>query len=166
MVYLCLWGGGSELGALMSALGQPLTAAEVEHVLHEFDASHDAAIDFSEFCAMFESLTAAEVVVEHEPHCEKAAPAEPKSSGAAAAAGESKSLTLAEIAELQQVFNQFDEDKSGSIGKKELKNLFKALGQKVTSDEAAELMKVFDEDRSGNIDFAEFVDLYQTLMSN
>lgn len=54
---------------------------------------------------------------------------------------------------LQQAFNVFDSDGSGSIDAAELGSCLRALGQNLTDQELEDLILSVDEDRSGSIEF-------------
>lgn len=52
-----------------------------------------------------------------------------------------------------------DVDKGGSIDAEELQNLTESLGNRITNEQAIDLIADFDLDRSGTIDFGEFLTL-------
>eukprot|EP00941_MAST-03F_sp_MAST-3F-sp1_P003801 g3801.t1 len=62
-----------------------------------------------------------------------------------------------EIKEIRKVFDAYDVDKSGTIDRKELKNLAADLGQEFDDEELAEVFATLDSDGSGQIDFHEFL---------
>lgn len=62
-----------------------------------------------------------------------------------------------ELEEYKAAFAMFDKDGSGTISAKEFTKVLKNLGQKVTKEEAANIMKDIDVDGSGEIDFEEFI---------
>ncbi|XP_075262918.1 neo-calmodulin-like [Convolutriloba macropyga] len=76
-----------------------------------------------------------------------------------------KQLTKAEIEELQEVFNDFDADASGSVNVSELKSMLQALGQNVSQRELKELMDEVDADGSGEISFDEFCEMMAKKIS-
>lgn len=56
------------------------------------------------------------------------------------------------------IFKKFDEDKSGNMGKKELKNLLIALGNRdVTDDDVSVILDQIDTSDDDVISFAEFL---------
>ena len=57
--------------------------------------------------------------------------------------------------DLQEIFQRFDRDKSGSIEARELGALLEALGKDPDDDDLAALFKRFDTDRNGRISFDE-----------
>lgn len=62
-----------------------------------------------------------------------------------------------ELQEYRDAFNLGDKDGSGSISVKEFKKLLKNMGQKISNEEVANLIRKYDSDNSGEIDFEEFV---------
>ncbi len=70
-------------------------------------------------------------------------------------------LSDEERAELKEIFDLVDEDKSGQISKNELKKLMETLRLHPTEEELTAMMREVDADGSGDIDFDEFV----TVMS-
>ncbi|KAM3127861.1 hypothetical protein pb186bvf_020051 [Paramecium bursaria] len=66
---------------------------------------------------------------------------------------------IEEVREIKQAFDIFDQDGSGSIDPKELKEAFEALGYKGQSKFIYQVMAELDEDNSGGIDFDEFLKL-------
>jgi ubiquitin-protein ligase len=64
--------------------------------------------------------------------------------------------------------NQFmiiDVDKGGSVDAEELQELTESLGNRLSYEEAEELIAEFDLDRSGTIDFGEFLTLMFKIKS-
>lgn len=68
-------------------------------------------------------------------------------------------LTPQRLKELKELFNEIDEDGSGSIDTQELIKLMQRAGHKVDEAEAKDMIDQFDEDGSGEIEFVEFVDM-------
>ena len=58
--------------------------------------------------------------------------------------------------ELQEAFNLFDADKSGTIDYRELKTAMRALGFATKKQEVLHIMQEYDKDESGKIEFEEF----------
>lgn len=69
----------------------------------------------------------------------------------------SKALNNEQIERLKEVFEHFDEDKSGSIDAVELVNVFASMGQVVTEDAMREMIDQVDDDKSGQMEFEEFL---------
>ncbi len=59
--------------------------------------------------------------------------------------------------DLIEAFRIFDRDNSGTISAKELKHVMTSLGDKLTEEEADEMIKEADSNNDGYIDYAEFV---------
>ena len=56
------------------------------------------------------------------------------------------------------IFKKFDEDKSGNMGKTELKNLLIALGNReVTDDDVSTILDQIDTSDDNLISFSEFL---------
>ena len=70
------------------------------------------------------------------------------------------------VEEIKQTFDLFDKDKSGSIDRQELGEVFKSLGQHYTDQELQEMIDEIDDDGNGAIEFAEFLKLMQKRMRN
>merc|ERR1711988_1807694 len=67
-----------------------------------------------------------------------------------------KNKTADPEAELTEAFKTFDKDESGFIDAKELGSVMASLGEKMTDEEVAEMIKEADLDADGVISFAEF----------
>jgi len=59
-------------------------------------------------------------------------------------------------AQLREVFDVFDEDKSGFIDRDEMRRLMKKLAQALTEEEISAIMEEVDVDGDGEISFDEF----------
>ncbi|KAF9621650.1 hypothetical protein IFM89_025561 [Coptis chinensis] len=68
-----------------------------------------------------------------------------------------QSMTDEEIKGLQQMFNNMDTDRSGTITLEELKVGLSRLGSKLTESEIKQLMDAADVDKNGSIDYIEFI---------
>jgi len=62
--------------------------------------------------------------------------------------------------QLQQTFNQWDTDRSGTIDARELEQGLRSLGEPLEEGEAQSMIEMFDKDQSQRIDFNEFAGLY------
>jgi Ca2+-binding EF-hand superfamily protein len=62
-----------------------------------------------------------------------------------------------ELAELQKVYEQFDENLSGAVSSAELKPLFASVGINMKPYQIDAIVREYDVDGSGEIDFEEFV---------
>ena len=76
----------------------------------------------------------------------------------------SKSLPPAVLAELKEVFANFDLDGDGSIDAREMRHAIRALGG--TPGDAERLIEQFDVDHDGVMSFDEFTALVQPLHDN
>ena len=65
-------------------------------------------------------------------------------------------LSNAQISELRYAFNRMDVNKDGFVTKKELRRLFRELGQEVKEEVIDEMIAIADTNRDGLIDFDEF----------
>lgn len=61
-----------------------------------------------------------------------------------------------ELEGMRQVFDQFDEDKSGSIDAEELYKVMKFLGHEMSESQVMELLSQVDVDNNGTVEFDEF----------
>ena len=58
-----------------------------------------------------------------------------------------------------EAFKTFDRDNSGLISAKNLVHVMASLGERITEDEAEEMIKEADADGDGTINFKEFCDI-------
>ena len=72
---------------------------------------------------------------------------------------EEEYITDEQRKEYQDIFDQFDKDKDGAIGTRELANVLFTLGQNPTDDEVAAMIKEVDLNNDGKIDLDEFITL-------
>lgn len=77
-----------------------------------------------------------------------------------------KGLSQDQIEEIQEAFNLFDVDSSGSIDYRELKAAMKALGIIVKKEELRKMITDVDADGSGQIEFPEFLTMMSAKMSD
>lgn len=61
--------------------------------------------------------------------------------------------------ELQEAFNHFDEDKSGTIDTQEIVHAMTRIGQKLTQKQAKDFVAAADADGDGEINYEEFVNV-------
>merc|ERR1712216_558349 len=69
-------------------------------------------------------------------------------------------IQLNNLCYLKQEFDAYDEDRSGYIDVKELRELLHKLGESLTEDELEQAFKELDQDGSGEIEFFEFVEWF------
>ena len=76
-----------------------------------------------------------------------------------------KIFTAEEVAELKQVFAQYDENQDGRISTEELLKLTKFLGETASEEDVLFVIKSFDTDGDGALDVDEYLDLMANLRS-
>ena len=59
--------------------------------------------------------------------------------------------------DLIEAFKNFDKDGSGNISAQELRHVMTTLGEKLTEEEADEMIREADTNGDGYIDYVEFV---------
>merc|ERR1712031_19423 len=69
-------------------------------------------------------------------------------------------IQLNNLCYLKQEFDAYDEDRSGYIDVKELKELLEKLGEELSEDELDQAFRELDSDGSGEIEFFEFVEWF------
>merc|ERR1719337_19507 len=69
-------------------------------------------------------------------------------------------IQLNNLCYLKQEFDTYDEDRSGYIDVKELRELLEKLGEELTEEELEQAFKELDTDNSGEIEFFEFVEWF------
>merc|ERR1711998_773947 len=73
---------------------------------------------------------------------------------------EKMGIQLNNLCYLKQEFDAYDEDRSGYIDVKELKELLEKLGVELSEEELEQAFKELDSDGSGEIEFFEFVEWF------
>ncbi len=71
-------------------------------------------------------------------------------------------LTEEKLAEIQENFEFFDEDKNGFIDLDEFAELLKVLSPSITREQVACGFRIVDENGDGFIDHDEFVEWWRT----
>merc|ERR1719326_1422865 len=69
-------------------------------------------------------------------------------------------IQLNNLCYLKQEFDAYDEDRSGYIDVKELRELLHKLGEELTEEELEQAFRELDQDGSGEIEFFEFVEWF------
>jgi len=69
-------------------------------------------------------------------------------------------IQLNNLCYLKQEFDAYDEDRSGYIDVKELKELLEKLGEELSEEELDQAFRELDSDGSGEIEFFEFVEWF------
>ena len=65
-------------------------------------------------------------------------------------------LEESQVAELREAFDLFDKNGDKTISAKELRHVFKSMGQEHTEEQVRDMMNDVDQDQNGDIDFFEF----------
>jgi calmodulin len=73
-------------------------------------------------------------------------------------------MSKEEIERIKSIFNQFDKNKNGTIGKTELAALSIALNNPLSPAELSDLFKQFDKDNSSQISWDEFICYWNTCL--
>ncbi|XP_053402127.1 neo-calmodulin-like [Mercenaria mercenaria] len=73
----------------------------------------------------------------------------------------SQKIDSEEDADLKEAFRVFDKHKHGAIGEDDLRSVMSDLGEKLTDEEIAEMIKEADVNGDGQISFDEFVQMMQ-----
>ncbi|KAF9376028.1 calmodulin-like 3 [Podila verticillata] len=76
-----------------------------------------------------------------------------------------KVFTAEEVAELKQLFVQYDGNQDGRISTKELLSLTMSLGETASEEDVLFVIKSFDKDGDGALDVEEYLDLMANLRS-
>lgn len=69
-------------------------------------------------------------------------------------------IQLSNLCYLKQEFDAYDEDRSGYIDVKELKELLEKLGEELSAEDLDQAFRELDSDGSGEIEFFEFVEWF------
>ncbi|TPX55654.1 hypothetical protein PhCBS80983_g05134 [Powellomyces hirtus] len=75
-------------------------------------------------------------------------------------------LSEAQIREIREAFDLFDEDGSGEISGKEWRVAMRALGFEPSNEEVKKMLSEMDDDGSGTIDYEEFFGLMERRMAD
>ena len=70
------------------------------------------------------------------------------------------SLSVAQLAEIREIFHQFDKNNDGVLAQDELVSLLKALDGDLSEEGIAAALKSFDSNANGVIEFQEFIDWF------
>ena len=142
-----------ELGAVMRALGQRVSDAELARLIRDVDANGDGAIDLYEFIELnTRPITGAADQSSSESDSEYSSGSE--SSGSDSAGDDEDALRAA--------FGVFDADDDGFISAEELHRVLVAFGDNgVSVDECCRMIQSVDQDGDLKVNFREF----QALMT-
>ncbi|MFZ3467535.1 EF-hand domain-containing protein [Streptomyces sp. 4.24] len=67
-----------------------------------------------------------------------------------------QNMDLSGDVKVREAFEEFDKDEDGLIGAEELKQVMKTLGEELSSEEAAEMVRASDIDGDEQINYEEF----------
>eukprot|EP00697_Spironema_sp_BW2_P016905 gnl/Spiro4/8413_TR4415_c0_g1_i1.p2 gnl/Spiro4/8413_TR4415_c0_g1~~gnl/Spiro4/8413_TR4415_c0_g1_i1.p2 ORF type:complete len:173 (-),score=51.72 gnl/Spiro4/8413_TR4415_c0_g1_i1:116-592(-) len=123
----------NHLPAVMRSLGQLVNVDKMQKLIMEMDPDGNGSVDFSEFVTMM-------------------APRLP-------AADDDEPKKKKQENRLTKAFKRFDTDDKGVISAAELREMMTSLGEKLTEEEADEMLRDADVDGDGQIDYAAFVQL-------
>jgi calmodulin len=123
----------------MRSLGQNPSESELQDMINEVDADNNGTIDFpgtpSALPSASTKLTRPEFLT--------------------MMARKMKDTDSEE--EIREAFKVFDRDNNGFISAAELRHVMTSIGEKLTDDEVAEMIREADQDGDGKIDCASFV---------
>ena len=122
----------AEVMQLSMNLGKVLTAAELDEAMTSMDADGNNSVDLDEFKAWWRAM---------------------KTSG-----GDSGLAAAMEEADerVEALFNEIDDDGSGTLDSDEVAQLSKNLGKLLTDAELDKAMKEMDDDGNNSVDLVEF----------
>lgn len=118
----------------MKALGVGKTDSEVAAMVKRFDVHNTGSISFDEFCIMMGPAYYDESIER------------------TSSAGKKQSWEF----ELRLIFQAFDLERTGTINKKELREIMRRLGTKIDEKELEATLGAADENGDGVIDWEEF----------
>jgi len=119
----------SQVGQILRTMGQAFEERDLKQLIKEFDSDGSNQIEFEEFAALV-----ARFIMEDE------------DSGA-----------LEE--ELREAFRLYDKQGNGYINVSDLRDILRALDDKITEEELDEMIAEIDTDGSGTVDFDEFMEM-------
>ena len=68
-----------------------------------------------------------------------------------------ENITSDQLTEFKEAFDEFDQDKGGTIDSSELVAVFRSLGIEPSDQELRDIMLAADKDGTGSINFTEFI---------
>ena len=128
--------GATELRFALQALGHNPTETDINNMMAIADTSGDGEIDFDEFVGL--------MVIQMNDDL--------NSDG-----GPRGHISISQLKDFQDIFDKFDDDKSGSISMFEMKEILTQMGQSPTEDDIRALLLEVDQNSDGEIDFGEFI---------
>ena len=134
-----------EFGHAMRLLGLKLRQVEIDHIFRLVDSDGDGTLDVNEFLALHKSLIEAKANVRK------------IRDKITAILGDRESL-----ADIEQIFRQFDVDRNGELSPEEFAIGLKKFGLTLTPEELTVVFPAFDLDNSGTIELEEFISLQKS----
>uniref|UniRef100_A0A915P958 EF-hand domain-containing protein n=1 Tax=Meloidogyne floridensis TaxID=298350 RepID=A0A915P958_9BILA len=113
----------TQVGQILRTMGQAFEERDLKQLIREFDSDGSGEIEFEEFAAMV-----ANFVVSGE---------------------DNEGLQQ----ELREAFRLYDKEGNGYINVSDLREILRALDDKITDDELDEMIAEIDTDGSGTVDF-------------
>eukprot|EP01114_Cavostelium_apophysatum_P012408 TRINITY_DN276_c0_g1_i2.p1 TRINITY_DN276_c0_g1~~TRINITY_DN276_c0_g1_i2.p1 ORF type:complete len:716 (+),score=279.12 TRINITY_DN276_c0_g1_i2:792-2939(+) len=133
----------SELEVAFTSQGQGVTKEEVDEIVKEFDEDESGEIEFEEYLMMMRNFYPFKRLIFEMLYY--------------GPASKYPEFSRSEIDVFINAFRDFDEDESGSIDAKELKDVFNHMGMGIDDEEAQMILEEVDEDKSGAIEWPEFL---------
>jgi Ca2+-binding EF-hand superfamily protein len=171
----------SELGSALKAMGHNVSEAEIKEMLLQADDDGTGEIEFEEFCTLMgievpnKANKADNAAVAGEVSTKKSATQKPQKPSQKASKPSTKEaakkqthdpnevidphsvLSEDEIKDMKEIFELFDEDRSGHIDMEELSKMMDGMGRSLSQAELKAMVAEVDVDGSGEIDFEEFL---------
>lgn len=129
-----------ELASAMRLLGKPLTVAEAQSLINEYDLDGSGTLNLVEYLLMMSG---------HHSQEEEAA--------AAAGAAPLRQFTQEELARYREVFESFDSNGDGKITLTEMYRALQLLQRGVPLDTLESIFRWLDKDNSGALEWPEFI---------
>jgi len=152
----------SEIREVMRSLGQAPTERQLEELINEVDTDRNGQVDFFEFLLMMEKMMMED---DSEMHIENLSPEDQAVKRWQRYAASHK-LTIEQLNEYKSIFENFDEDGSGSISSDEIGTIVRSCGIEMTEDELHDMIREIDVDGNGEIDLEEFLHMMQSTMQD
>ncbi|KAL6068464.1 EF hand domain containing protein [Balamuthia mandrillaris] len=161
----------SELRSVMSELNVGTSEEETDNLFKSLDTNNDGLLSFGDFLSGFrwmqksQRLQAAANIAALEGSASSPSSTSPTSSPSAPKLNKSKSvidfirdcsLNETELAKMEKLFQECDEDNNGGVSKQELWKFLHRQGVRCSKEEFISFFNELDEDKSGSLSFSEF----------
>ncbi|XP_044472050.1 calcium-dependent protein kinase 19-like isoform X2 [Mangifera indica] len=144
----------AELRLFMTNLGEKMTDEEVKELIQEADVDGDGQVNYDEFVRVM-----LEGVVKDISSKLSSSTSTSASTSASSNLINLKRLDTDTEEEMKAAFKVFDKDQNGFISAAELRHVMTNLGEKMTYEEAKEMIQEADVDGDGQVNYDEFVRL-------